>query len=192
MAAVAQVDPIFKSVGQALYVAYLLEDSPVHEKGATQVLIEDLLRQRYGEDPIRKSERTINMGNMTPLELRGQCVLIREDVKNHLAVIERDAILARFGQHATRALGVRGLRDYYAALCNTRNEGAVLALLWSIYAPGARGRAKDWSLRDIEKKYGVPRVNLNRDQVTLRSLCGKLETMAQNRLEAVFFRKRLI
>ncbi len=200
-------DPVFKTVGQALFIAFIMEITPLSTPSPTETLIRDLMKQRYGEAPVPQSERSINLGGMTPLELRGQCALIRATVNDHLAGQERDAIYARFGHKYTRALGVRNLRDHYQTLCNSRHAEAILALLWAIYVPGIRQnpgetaqafnlrrarRSNDWSIRGIEKTYGVDRGVLHRDQQMLRKLCLGVELLAQDKLEELFVRTELI
>jgi hypothetical protein len=200
-------EPVFRTVGQALFVAFVMEVTPPSTKGSTQLLIEDLMKQRYGEAPIPKGERSINMGGMSPLELRGQCAMIRASVNDHLAGQERDAIYARFGHQVTRATGVMNLREHYQSLCNTPSRDAIDALLWALYVPGVRQfpgesvrsfnarrkkRENDWSLRGIEKAYGVGKNVLHRDQQMLRKLCHSVEMLAQGKLEELFIGTRLI
>jgi len=148
-------DPVFKTVGQALYLAFVMEVTAPSTPSPTETLIKDLMEQRYGLAPIPIAERSINMGGMNPQELRAQCAMIRASVNDHLASQERDTIWARFG-HQTRPgpfddrtmrpttiigwrpTGVRNLRDHYGSLCNTQSDDAILALIWAIYVPGIR------------------------------------------------------
>lgn len=147
-------EPVFKTVGQALYLAFVLEVTPPSTPSPTDMVIKDLMERRYGEPAIPIGERSLNMGGMNPQELRAQCALIRASVNDHLASQERDTIWARFG-HARRPgvdpmsgrprselgwrpIGVRNLRDHYSSLCNTQHPEAILALIWGIYAPGIR------------------------------------------------------
>lgn len=200
-------EPIFKTVGQALYLAYVMEVTPPSTPSPTETLIRDLMKQRYGEAPVPQSERSINMGGMNPQELRAQCALIRASVNDHLAGQERDTICARFGHQVTRATGVRGLSTHYSSLCNTQHSEAVLALIWSIYAPGVRQfpgesprafnlrrkkKENDWSVRGLEKAYGVSKSVLHRDQQMLRKLLHGVEMIAQAKLEQLFIETYVI
>lgn len=200
-------EPVFKTVGQALYLGYVMEVTPPSTPSPTETLIRDLMKQRYGEAPIPQSERSLNMGGMTPLELRAQCALIRQAVADHLAGQERDTIHARFGHQATRGTGVCGLRDHYGSLCNTQHDEAILALIWAIYVPGIRQfpmesprafnarrkkRENEWSVRGIEKKYGFAKSVLHRDQQMLRKLLYGVEMQAQSKIEDIFVRAGLV
>jgi hypothetical protein len=192
-------DPVFRSVGQALYVAFVMEIYKGSTKG-TMTFLEDWKEQRYG-----RTERGHNLG-LTREEMEAQCALIRAAVDDHLKQIERYAIYARFGHQVRRANGVRGLCDQYASICMTANQQAVFALIWAIYAPkhagkprngrsrGAleRAEAEEWSLRMIERDFSANRRTLTRDQKVLRKVCGDVELLAQMRLEELFVRTGLI
>jgi hypothetical protein len=200
-------EPVFRTIGQCLFLAYAMEVTPPSTRSPTETLIRDLMKQRYGEAPVPVGERSINMGGMSPMELRAQCALIRAAVNDHTAGQERDTICARFGHQVTRANAVRGLRDQYRSLCNTQVDEAVLALIWAIYAPGVRQfpgegaqafnmrrkkRADEWSTRGIEKNYSVGRSVLRRDQDMLRKLLHGVEMQAQAKLEELFIRTGLV
>lgn len=148
-------DPVFKTIGQALFTAFSMEVTPPSTPSPTEAIIKDLMERRYGDTQVPQSERSLNMGGMTPNELRAQCALIRASVNDHLASQERDTIWARFGHQTKlgpvdgrtmkptmllgwRPVGVQNLRNHYASLCNTQNHDAILALIWAIYVPGIR------------------------------------------------------
>lgn len=195
-------DPVFRSVGQALHVAFEREIYKGSTKG-TMTFLEDWKEQRYG-----RTERGQNLG-LTREEMEAQCALIRASVDDHLKQIERYAIYARFGHQVRRFDGVRGLCDQYASICMTANQQAVFQLIWTIYAPkphhrqrnGVRSRgagaleraeAEEWSLRMIERDFCANRKTLSRDQKVLRKVCGDVELLAQMRLEDLFIRTGLI
>lgn len=185
-------DPVFTSVGQALAFSFYIEQTQMATKGSTQIVIEDLLK-RSGEwlDRVAPTERKMNVGNMSPLELRGQCAMVRSSVQDHLPAPERDSIHARFAYQIVRAVGVRGLRDHLHAVCVTQNLDAILAMLWAIYKP-ARRKGDEWSLRALEKQYSISKSTLGRDQQMLREKCNTLESMAQARLGELFERTGLV
>ena len=177
-------------------------------RGTTDRALRDLKEDRYGLAPVPQSERSINKDGLNEREFRAQCVLVVDCVDTKLAGHERGTVIARFTkQPVKRAYAVRALRDSYASLCNTQHAEAVLALIWSIYAPGVqphpgespvafnarrKRRVKEWSTREIEKEYGVGRSVLRRDQQMLRELLGKIELQAQERLERIFVRDGLL
>lgn len=180
-------DTIFESTGQALFFSYWMEVTPPTSKGATQLLVEDLMERRYGAPSI--ANRTINLGSMTPLELRAQCAQIRM-VCDRMPDGERDVIRARFGHQYTRALGVEGLREQLRQQCSCTHDDALLALLWALFL--SRTRRHDYSLRKIERRYGVNRNTLYRDQQRMRQSCQILEIRAQERMEVFFIQAGLI
>lgn len=200
-----KTEPIFKSVGQALFVAYAMEITGASPRG-TMETVRHLLEERLWGAPARLAERTINIGDLTPLEFRAECARIRKFVTERLAPFERDATWARFGHAATKEQGIRGLHDYYRSICTIRNDSATLALMQSIYKPGARRRVPlpdpmgrglqeykrqvrtrdEWSLRKIEEEFGISRMTLQRQQASLRDLTHKLELRSQAKLEAHF------
>lgn len=200
-------EAVFKSIGQALYMAYAMEFTELGSKGATLLLVEDLMKHRYGEAPVPRSERNINMGGMTPLELRAQCALIRGSVNNNLIGHERDAICARFGFKTTRTDAIVRLLDHYASLCNTRSKDALGDLMRGIYEPGMRMKhgetpvefnkrksrqEHEFSLRAIARRHSIGRDTLHRDQLLLRKLCNAIEVRAQARMEEVFIKAGLL
>lgn len=193
-------DPIFKTVGQALYIVYAMEATPVSNKGATQVAIENMMEDRYGEIQDER-ERQINMGTMTAFELRGQCAVVRRWVDELLPNDERNVTYARYGQRVIRngqvlfdrrAIGCRALAQQFVAMCQTQSEDAAYALIFGIFASGAGRRRAEFSLRRIERELGSSKSSLHRDQGLLKMQCQVLETRAATRLEDHFMRKGLI
>ena len=208
MSEVEVIEPMFRSVGQALSVAFAVADTDPAVKGTMEGALKDLAEKRYGAAPILNSERTINRQGLKDNEFRTQCVMIVEMVHTRLTGHERDTIIARFSKIVMkRAVAVRSLCNAYASLCSTTNRDAVLALCWSIYVPGVtpfpnetpaafnarRKRRKDeWSSRTLETQYGVGRNVLNRDKQMLRELFGGIELQAQGRLELVLAKAGLV
>lgn len=191
---------IFRNVGHALHRAYLMaitEGTPAPQMN----WLEDFKEQRYG-----RSARGWPTG-LSSDEIRLQCTNVRDTVDRNLSEVERLAVWARFAYQAQRAAGVRGLRDHFASLCSTANQGAVLALLWASYDPQKRGprrrtqrtagasvrhEEESWSLRLIERDFGCAKSTLHRDQKVLRKLCGDLEATALGKLETIFIESGLI
>jgi hypothetical protein len=200
MSAILQ-DPIFKTVGQALYIVYAMEVTAVSNKGATQVAIENMMEDRYGEIKDER-ERQINMGTMTAFELRGQCAVVRRWVEDLLPGPERNVVYARYGQRSIndrgqivldrRAMGCRGLAQQLFSICQTQNEEAAYALIFGLFASGAGRRRAEFSLRRIERELGPSKSALHRDQGLLKMQCNTLEVRATTRLEEHFMRKGVI
>jgi hypothetical protein len=207
----ANIEPIFKSVGQALFVAFTMEITGASPRG-TMESVRYLLEERYGNEPTLKSERTLDLGGLTALEFRAECARIRKCVDDRLAYFERDAIWARFAHLDRKEAGINGLHAYYLPTYTIRSEGATLALMRAIYKPGSRRRVPpqdpigrgirehrkqartrdEWSLRGVELEFGISRSTLQRQQVAMRELTGKLELLAQGKLETYFVQNNLI
>lgn len=177
----ATADPIFRTIGQALYVAYVVEVTPLAQKGGTQIVIEDIMRKGGYQSESKRSERSINLGGMTPLELRAQCAIIRESV-DKLDGPQQYALKARYGRQTTRAAGVQGLLELLGALCNSRKDDAVRALIWAIYEENR----EEWSLRRIEKQYGIGKNTLHRDQQLIRKLVIRWQGLGEATLDGKF------
>lgn len=180
---------VFQSVGQALAVSYLMEILPVTQKVSTQMLIE-WLQQQAGVRPEAR-ESTLNFSGLSPLEVRAQCSLVRAAVEHHLPGPERDVILARFGQQASKARGVSGVAQYCKALTTIESDIALKALAWSIYHPAKRAQDR-WSLRDIEAETGVHHNKLQRAGAAIRATGESLRKMAERRLQDLFERTGLV
>lgn len=185
----AKAEPIFRTVGQALYVAYVVEVTPLTQKGGTQIVVEDLMRRGgYQSEARTRTERSISLGSMTPLEFRAQCAVIRQAV-DKLDAPQRHAVKARYGRQQTRSEAVAGLVDLIGALCNSRSEAAVKALIWAIYSGGD---GQEWSLRRLEREFGVGRNTLHRDQQLMRKLTTRWQTLGEHKLEGDFERAGVI
>lgn len=182
-------DPVFQSVGQALFVAYLMEILPPTQKVSTQILIESL-REQLGKVEGRIAS-SINMGNMTPLEFRGQCALIRGAADHHLTHIEHDAVRARFGHQRTKAAGVRGLADYIQPMCTLASSRAMLAVTWWCYHRPTR-LADRYTLQDVVREYGAPLSEVKGAVNVIRKAGESLENRAQGRLGELFMRTGLV
>lgn len=198
-------DPVFKTVGQALFLGFAMEVTPPSTPSPTDMVIKDLMERRYGEPAVPIGERSLNTGGMKPNELRAQCALIRAAVNDHLASQERDTIWARFG-HARRPgvdpltgrarselgwrpIGVRNLRDHYSSLCNTRHQEAILALIWGIYAPGIRqfpGESpRAFTARLNKRKHDFSPRSIEEEYGISKSALSRDQTMLRKLLYAV-------
>jgi len=186
---------VFRSTGQALHVSFLMEILPSTQKGGTQIVIESLKRAQFVIDCA--GMHTINSSGLSPLELRGQCAMVRGSVDHHLPETERAVVWARFGHQLRKAHGVLRLSAYLAALVPLSGE-ALKALTWSCFVPMGTGRDRrngrrnDWSLRKLERQYGVPKATLHDARQAIRYHAGHLEREAESRLQALFERTGLI
>lgn len=201
-------DAMFRSVGEALSIAFSVTETDPPVKGSTASALESLKQERYGLPPVLASDRAVNRVGLKDNEFRAQCTLIVGMVETRLRDHERCVIVARFSKRPVRkAHAVRSLRDHYRGLCATQNQDALLAIVWAIYVPREmaypsetpqefnarrKRREKDWSARTIEKNYGVGRNVLNRDKATLVDVLKGIEVKAQDFLERLFIARGIV
>jgi hypothetical protein len=180
---------IFRSVGQALHVSFLMEILQPTQRVSTQLLI-DSIREQLGKTEAR-IESTINVGGMSPLEFRGQCAMVVAAVRHHLPHPEHAAVRARFGHQLTKAGGVQDLAEYLQPQTGVQHDLAVRAIVWSQYHRGSQRAADRWSLRAIERETGVPINSLRRCATVVRQVGFALEMRADDRLGELFERTGL-
>ena len=69
-------DAMFKSVGEALSIAFAVTETDPPVKGSTASALEGLKEERYGLPPMLDSERVVNRSGLNENEFRAQCTLI--------------------------------------------------------------------------------------------------------------------
>lgn len=164
------MEAVFKSVGQALHVSFLMEVLPCLTSSSTAWT----------------PRRTDDHG-LSRLELRGQCALVRAAVQDHLPEPEKMVVWARYGHLRTRADGLLGVSAYLEGVSKLRSEAARLSVLRSMFE-----KSRSLSLRAIEKETGVPRSTLHEARLVLREHAATLEAAAEERLSALFGRTALV
>ena len=68
--------PVFRSTQQALHVAFLMGILPVTQKSNTQMLLERLMEEA-GVAKVVQRDGTLNFAGLSPMEVRGQCAMVR-------------------------------------------------------------------------------------------------------------------
>jgi len=175
---------IFRSTGQCLHVAFLMEILPATQRSFMQAMLEAHMKAcGIWEEP-KATDRTINFGGMSPLEIRGQCAMVRGMVEHHLTQPEAFAVKAHYGHTVTKAAGVRGLADYVSPLLTTTSKDAVLALAWGVF--GNEKQREGLSLREIADHFGLAKSTAQRDQQTIRRMGRDMLTRAIDRLDSRF------
>lgn len=181
---------VFRSVEQALHVSYLMEVLPVSQRSFMQALLESYMKACGIWEAPKAHERTINFGGLSPLEIRGQCAMVRGVVDHHLAVSEASAVRAYYGHTTTKADGVRNLCRYAAPMLTTTHAMAVLALGWGVF--GTEKQREGLSLREVADYYGLAKSTAQRDQQTIRRVGREMLGRAVERLEGRFRASGLI
>src|SRR5207245_38422 len=83
-------EPMFKSVGHALSVAFAMAATKPSVESTTEAVIKDMRERRYGADPIADAATSVNASGLRPNEFRAQCGLIIDCVDATLPAHERD------------------------------------------------------------------------------------------------------
>lgn len=184
-------NPVFSSTRQALHVSFLMEVMPATAKSQMQAILEQLMAEAGIVQELDLHERTVDFGGLTALEVRGQCALVVGAVNSHLTAPERAAVWTRYGVRRRQAEGVRALGDYVAPMLTTRNEWAIMAMIWGQFSRTGK-RDEDFSLRKIEAEFKVPKSTLQRDQQSIVRTEKQLGLRAMQRLQPYFKRTNLV
>ncbi|MCW5319647.1 hypothetical protein D5039_00155 [Verminephrobacter aporrectodeae subsp. tuberculatae] len=174
---------IFRSTGQCLHVAFLMEILPATTRGFMQAMLEAHMKA-LGVREEDVQERTIDFSGMSALEIRGQCAMVRGMVEHHLVLPEACAVKAHYGHTVTKAAGVRGLAAYVAPLLSTTHRDAVLALAWGVY--GTEKQREGLSSREIADYYGLAKSTAQRDQQTIKRMGRDMLSRGIGQLNARF------
>ncbi|KAG0323204.1 hypothetical protein BGZ97_012363 [Linnemannia gamsii] len=138
----------------------------------------------------KREASTIRFDDLSQLEIRGQCALVRKAVMDKLPKLEADAICARYGHAATKAKGICGIRDHSLSMISTQRDEATLAIACSVFAE-KRWR-KELSTRKIAKAYTLSQSTVTRDMNAIAEKAKELEDYAIEKLTTIFERSGLI
>lgn len=184
-----QIDqPVFRSVQQALSFSFLMETLPVSQKSQmSAIYIQGGNNVRGNDSPVVSS---ITFGGLNPLEVRGQCAMVRAAVQDHLMLSERMAIFARYAYQAQKSSGVRHIRDKSIPLLSCKDEFAALCMAWSIF--GTEEQKEGLSTRAIADAYSLSQSMVARDTKEIRRTFKIFLYGAHDKLESLFKNSHLI
>lgn len=175
-------EPIFESVWDALRFSFYMEAMPAGVPSSTWTAIKSMMKNS-GKVFDRVQSR-IHMHGLTPLEVRGQCAMVRACVEDHLTAPEKYALLARHGLDITRLKGVKGLIKHIEHL--TVNQGECLEwIVLLVYSDSI-------SIRWIAKKYEVSKSSVSEDGWRVKAATDAIERIACERLDGLFKQTNLI
>lgn len=177
--------PIFRSVDQALHVAFLMEILPVRERGQMGRIIARMMVEA-GVTAGRSEAGSVNFGGLSPLEVRGQCAMIRAAVRDLLPAHETAAIHAWFSYQCDKAAGVRGVVSYAGALLSVGHADARLAMGWAVF--GTDAQRKGFTAAAIAREWAIPAKTVERDVATIKRTARRLKEAAVDALADVFRR----
>ena len=180
-------EPIFRSVEQALHFSFLMAELPVSQKSQMQEIY------RHGGKRVTEEDHhqsTIHFGGLSPLEVRGQCAMVRAVVNDHLLDSERQAICARYSYRIEKSTGVRAMRDQAIPLLSCQDEWPTMAMAWSIF--GTAEQRDGLSVRLIADEYALSKSAVARDVMEIRRIARTLEGRAYDKLHEIFMQSGLI
>jgi hypothetical protein len=211
-------DAVFETAGQALYVSYLVMAHEARQgtplRNAILRIMDDLQhptkRQQEWMDQLRgdKGSSTVNFDGLSPDEVRGQCAMVTQAVKDHLTSIERSVIEARYipvaeedlirdGQRvrrmyfpATRVAAMAAITDYLRAprLMHLPYE-AIKMMIGRLYSGETKMQI---SFNDLAMEFGGHMAQYKRANVILREALEGIEQKAMVRLTTLFISTGLI
>jgi hypothetical protein len=190
---------IFQNTGQALHVSFLIMSIEARQKNSLrQALIQIIesvelpsARLKSWLEQLRGvSSGTVNFAGLDPYEVRAQCAMVTQVVRDHLPGPERDAVWARYSNQVERGAGVIGIGDYVRPQLPFGDEIAIRALVYAHFQPDLRDRGL--SYQEISKERGIHTKTLKRATVIIANTTRILENMAVERLTPMFERDGLI
>lgn len=176
---------VFRSVHQALHVAFLMAVLPPTQKSNTQALIEQLMRDA---GVLREVEHdgTLNFQGLSPLEVRGQCAMVRGAVEHHCTEPERMAIWAWFAHDENKARAISYLCDWCTPYWTVESRPARMMMTWRANLTEGSAAARQCSVRDVEGEFGIPKSTAHRNVLAVSKACRGLREQGINRLTALF------
>lgn len=167
---------IFQTSGQAVHFSYVIEAYDASPQSQMAMIMRSVMKHLEGEGVLS----SIDFDGLTPIEVRGQCAMIRSCVRNHLRAMEANALEARYSRDRdTKRLAIRALADYYGPIVGI-NPSLALALMWRQHVD--QDRKRDFTLRMIAKDYAVPYSTAQRSAVALSDQLNRLEGSALSNL----------
>jgi hypothetical protein len=184
-----QIDePIFRSVQQAIHFSFMMETLPVSQKSQMHQLFMLAERRLSNLDTIERS--TIRFGALNPLEVRGQCAMVRGAVKDHLTDSERQVIHARYAYQKVKAEAVRYVRDISQPSLSCQSEWATLAMAWAVF--GTEQQRSGLTTRAIADEFKLSQSMVARDTKEIKRIARLHESQAYDKLHELFAKSGLI
>jgi hypothetical protein len=185
--------PVFRSVGQALAVAYAVIVTPPGTRSPTQSVIDDLMELAGIPKERRKGgESGVNFGRLTPLEIRAQCAMIIASVRDYLPEGERFAIEAWFARDDRKAEGVRYLREWCEPHWTLESPQVRMLIMWHIHLTESQASRTNCTERAIAGEHAIPKSTIHDQVIRVRKHVSALRRNATDRLEEHFERQGLV
>jgi hypothetical protein len=214
------MDAVFQTTGQALHVAFLIMAVEPRQRNALRQALIRIIEEiedpnpklRQWLDQLRgESSGAVNFGGLTSDEVRAQCAMVTQVVKDTLPAPEMHVINARFIPTAVRETGRdeenRPISDYY--FCKERKAAFQWLAKWLKESRAFDGLNQDEmtylaikmfaerpeieiSFRHLAQKYSKNHMTYFRSYTKAKELVRPLENMAMSRLAAHFYATGLV
>lgn len=169
---------IFQTSGQAVHFSYVVQAYDASPQSQMAMIMRAAIKE------LGARSSSIDFDGLTPLEVRGQCAMIRACVRTHLRPMEASAIEARYSRDRdTKRVAIRALADYYGPVIGV-NASVALALLWRQHVD--KKQKKDFTLRQIAKGYAIPFSSAQRAALALNDHLHAMEGLALSNLHERF------
>jgi hypothetical protein len=182
---------VFRSVSQALHVAFLMEFLPVTQKSNSQAVIERMMEEA-GVPRETREAGSVNFSGLSPMDVRGQCSMVRAGVRHHCTPMEAHAIHAWFADKNSpdKIAGVHAISDHCAGTFTFDVNKARLLVCWNIHS---QGRLRDMvTERAIAAETNISQSTVHRNIVAVSRIASALRRGAMDRLGALWTRDGLI
>jgi len=209
---------IFQTTGQALHVSYMILSQEARQNGALRKAILQIMsqldtltaRQRdWMNQLIGEPSGTVNFGGLSADEVRAQCAMVTQAVKDHLPAPEMWAIHARFIPTEFEDMGrdeegrvikrffysqervdaIVGLSAYLQPLFPAIHGVALDMMIARAFANHAK---IEISFRELAENFGGSHMTYARANKSLVEKLRELELMAVRRLTPMFERTGLV
>lgn len=173
---------IFQTTGQAVHFSYVIQAYDTTPQSQMARIMRGVMQKMGISDGTGPS--SIDFTGLTPLEVRGQCAMIRGCVRNHLRFTEANALEARYSSDRdTKRFAIRALADYYAPMLGISTSIA-MALMWRQHVE--HSMRKNFTLRMIATEYGISKSSVHRTEKALQQYLDNIESAALSNLHARF------
>lgn len=194
-----QVLPIFQSVNQAVHFAFLME---AMETSCESIMSKILRAHLMSLGIWRDNVSTVSFCGLNPMEIRGQCAMIRSAVVNHLpnpyswALIAKYSLIRFSGSFqnqgafftADRSNAIKNLAKYFMPEFDTH----IGVLLMLVTRHVCEVRSERPTLQEIAMLYQVSEMTCSRYGKRIASCLNEIEAQAIDRLAEIFERDGLV
>ncbi len=205
-------EAIFETAGQAVHVAFLVmsqeaqQDAPLRMGLIRMMEAIDLpsSRHRAWLDQLRGTKSgTINFAGLSGNDVRAQCSMIVQAVRDRLPEPEMWLMHAKYGVtdfedvegrrrfafSAERIAGIKGLAEWIAPSFPAINPVAMDCLVARLFA---NHKKLAISVRDLARSFGGNHMTYARASDKIKAQLKQLEAVALSRLEPIFHEHGLI